>query len=406
MSTPQPADEKSLRSRLFLPASLLGAFAALTFTVFLSNALVNVASTLKVTVGTASQILTISSFVGLIVGFAMGFLAVRFKHKSLFLLGVALFGGGALGSFFAPDFASMLFFSLLLGIGAAMADAMIFTLIGDFLPLEKRGIAVGLVIGVLFVAQIVVPQVTSAITNSAGWRFVLLWFIFPIVVVSLVFGFLILPSKPRQEQTDSKPQYLEAFKQVLSNKSALACQVATTLQNYASIVPIYAVSFYILDFKESLSMGAIFYSIASVRGIWGVFGGGRLINRIGRKPLTVVTGVISGIFAVLFVFVPNVWASVAMWMVGAAFASANVAGLVSLSLEQVPSFRGTMMSLNTSFRYIGLIVGLTISGLILNLYANNFQILYAIIGVASVASAAAVFLFAKDPIKNQLPPAA
>jgi uncharacterized protein YacL len=64
------------------------------------------------------------------------------------------------------------------------------------------------------------------------------------------------------------------------------------------------------------------------------------------------------------------------------------------------------MSLNTSFRYIGLIVGLTISGLILNLYANNFQILYAIIGVASVASAAAVFLFAKDPIKNQLPPAA
>lgn len=64
------------------------------------------------------------------------------------------------------------------------------------------------------------------------------------------------------------------------------------------------------------------------------------------------------------------------------------------------------MSLNVSFRYIGLIVGLTISGLLLNLYANNFQILYVMFGVAAVASAAVVFLFAKDPTKSQLLPTA
>ncbi len=64
------------------------------------------------------------------------------------------------------------------------------------------------------------------------------------------------------------------------------------------------------------------------------------------------------------------------------------------------------MSINESFRNIGLIVGLSISGFLLNLYANNFQILYTMFGVAAVASAVVVFLFAKDPTKNRVPPTA
>ncbi len=406
MSISQPAVEKSLRSRLFLPVLLLGIFLTFTFTVFLSNAMINVASTLKVTVGTASQILTISSFVGLVVGFIMGFLTVRFKHKSLFLLGVALFGVGALGWFFAPDFTALLFFSFFLGIGAAMTSIVIYALIGDFLPLKKKGMAVGLAMAGVFTANLIVPQVTSVITNAAGWRDVLLWFIFPISVVSLLFGFFLLPSKPRQEQTANKPQYLKAFKQILLNQSALACVVGTALVSFSFLAPVYAVSFYRLYFKESLSMGAIFYSIASAMGILGVIVGGRLINRIGRKTLTVVAGVIQGVFATLIAFMPNAWASAGMWMVSAAFASVTITCLTSLALEQVPSFRGTMMSLNASFQNIGLIVGLIISGLALNLYANNFQILYTMFGICGVASAAVVFLFAKDPCKNQLPPTA
>ncbi len=58
------------------------------------------------------------------------------------------------------------------------------------------------------------------------------------------------------------------------------------------------------------------------------------------------------------------------------------------------------MSLNSSFRSIGFIAGLMISGLLLDLYANNFQILYAMFGGAGVASAAVVFFFAADETKS------
>ncbi len=400
MSNKQSEIEKSLRSRLFLFVLLLGFFLTYTFTVFLSTAMVNVASTLNVTVGTASQILTISSFVGLIAGFIMGFLTLRFKHNSLFLLGATFFGVGALGWFFAPDFASLLFFSFFFGIGSAMTSIVVFALIGDFLPLEKKGIAVGLTMASAFAANLIVPQVTSIITNIAGWRAVLLWFIFPISVASLLLGFFFLPSKPRQELTANKPKYLKVFKQILLNKSSLACVVATALISTSILTPIYAVSFYRLYFNESLSTSATFYSLASAMGILGVLVGGQLINRIGRKSLTVVGCAVQGAFATLIVFMPNSWASAAMWMVSAFFASTMLTGLTSLALEQVPDFRGTMMSLNASFQNIGLTVGLIASGLVLNLYANNFQILYTLIGIFGVASAAVVFLFVKDPCKN------
>jgi MFS family permease len=149
-------------------------------------------------------------------------------------------------------------------------------------------------------------------------------------------------------------------------------------------------------------MAAIFYSIASAMLHLGSLVGGRLTNRIGRKRLAVVAGVFQGIFAVLIVFVPNVWASLVMWMGSSAFAGVIAAALLSLALEQVPIFRGTMVSINASFHYVGYILALTISGFLLNLYANNFQIIYTMFGVAAVSTAVVLFLFAKDPCIKQV----
>jgi MFS family permease len=384
--------KKDLRSLLFLPVLLLALFSVVCiFPVFFSNSLVNIASSLDLTVGNASQVLVISQFLGLVVGFIMGFLTVRFDYKSLFLFGVLFFGVGTLGWFFAPNFASLLFFSLFLGIGSAMTGIVVLALIGDFLPLERQGMAVGLTVGVGSIANLIMPQVTSIITISVGWRGVLLWFIFPMAVVSLLFGFFVLRSEPRKKQSANKTQYSEAFKQIFSNKSALACIIGTAFVWFSFLVPVYAVSFFRLHFNESLSTSAIFYSVASGAGLLGVIVGGRLINRVGSKQLTVVAGLIQGVFAFLIVSIPNEWVSVAMWMGSAAFGSAMITGLTSLSLEQVPSFRGTMMSLNQSFQSIGLIVGLMISGLVLNLFSNNFQILYAFFGISSISAALVVY---------------
>ena len=139
--------------------------------------------------------------------------------------------------------------------------------------------------------------------------------------------------------------------------------------------------------------------IGSVAGIVGGVAGGRLVNRLGRKPLAVSGALFVAISDILFTFMPNAEASVVVWIVNALAAAAIGAGLGSLALEQVPEYRGSMMSIFSSFQGAGMIAGLIISGLVLNLFANNFHLLYDIFGVMGFATAAVLFFLSKDPCK-------
>jgi DHA1 family inner membrane transport protein len=403
MGTEESHVDKSLRGRLLLPALILGMFLIFTVVVLFSTLLVDIASSLKVSIGTASLLALVSSIIGLIMGLAMSALTIRFKLKSLFLLGVALYGVGALVLFFAPDFATALLSPLFGGIGGAMVGSMVFSLIGELFPLEKRGGAVGLAVSMVFFAFVFVAPLSGFIESVAGWRSVLLWFIFPVSIVCLILGLLVIPSKPRQEQPPPRSLYLEAFKQIFSNKSAVACLVSTALVFFSETVPTYAVSFYRINFSVSPTIGGMFSAVAAVGGIFGAAGGGRLINRYGRKPLTVAAALVAGIFAILFTFMPNMWVSVAFWAASASSAAITSAALTSLVLEQVPKFRASMMSLSTTFLNAGTILGIIIGKLVLDLYANNFQLLMTIFGAAGVASALIALLLARDPTKTQLP---
>ncbi|HTY73984.1 MAG TPA: MFS transporter [Candidatus Nanoarchaeia archaeon] len=394
--------EQNPRKHLLLPALLLGIFLVYTFTVILSTNLVDIATSLKVSIGTASQFITVAKILGLIIGIAMGFLTIRFKHKTLFLIGTAIYGLGALGSFFAPDFLTMLAFQVFFGIGSAMVNITVFALIGEFVPLQKRGWAVGLTWSISFSAYVFVSPLSSFVSVAAGWRYMLLWFILPFSIICLVIGALVIPSKEQhKEQPQTRPNYLQAFKQILSSRSAMACVVSTALAALVATIPTYAVSFYRLFFNTAPSTAALFSSLAAVGGIIGGAGAGTLINRRGRKFLTVVSAFISGIFGILITFVPNVWISVAFWALCASILGMTWAALYSLVLEQVPDFKGSMMSVNHIFRNMGLILGVAIGGAVLNLFFNNFQILMTIFGASGIALGLIILLFATDPYKTK-----
>ena len=91
MSNQTPEAKKSFKATLLLPILLLGIFLVSSVTVLSSTLLIDIAASFKVSIGTASQLSLINSFVSLVMGFAMGVLTIRFKHRSLFLLGVGTF---------------------------------------------------------------------------------------------------------------------------------------------------------------------------------------------------------------------------------------------------------------------------------------------------------------------------
>jgi len=406
MSAREPKVEKHFKLPLFVIALFLANLSIYTTSYFQNIVLKDVAKTFNVSVGTMSQLSTVSYLTGIIIGLILGFLAVRFRHKSLLLLGIASYGIGTLVYFFAQNFVTVLFSPVFDGIGSCMVGTMIITVIGEVLPLQKRGWIIGLVVSSQFFTNLVIAPVTSIIAPVAGWRAVLLWFIFPVSLVSLLLCFLAVPSKPHHEQSFAKPEYWKAFKQILTNKSAIACIIGAVLIGINSSLVVYADTFFRMHFSVSLSTGAAFGLLASASGFLGGLVAARLINRAGRWLLTIAAALFAGVLHIFFTFVPNVNGSLAFWMTATFFVGVNAASFTSLVLEQIPAFRGTMMSLNQSFRSLGLMIGISISGLLLNLYANNFHIIMVMFGAAALVAAAVLFLFAKDPTENQIPPTA
>jgi len=205
--------------RLFLPSLSLARFTMSLPYFVLVLLLIDIGQAFNRSVGEAGQIDTIASLVGVIAAVLMGAWSVRFQHKTLLRWGLACFCISVIGCFFAINFLMMLVFYALTGLGAAMVGPMIYSLIGEHLPVEQRTRAIGWMLAIAAFAAIIGPPITSIIAGIGSWRLPFLVVAFPFALLSLVFATKGLPVPSQIPQSPkSKVTYLEGFKGVFSNR--------------------------------------------------------------------------------------------------------------------------------------------------------------------------------------------
>lgn len=392
--------DSGFRRNLLVPCLLLCTFLATSMPFFLGTLLVDIAATFKVSIGTASQLSIISNLMGIVIGLAMSVISIKVRHKSLLLLGNSFFMFGTLFYFFAQNFVTVVLVSFLLGAGGTMMVIMVFTLIGEHLPLEKRGWAIGLTVTSIMTAGLVVSFLSGFIASIVGWRMVLLWFLFPLSVICLGIGSLVVPSKQPQLESENKLSYKQAFRKIFLCRSPIACALSITLAAFLGIVPLYIVSFFRLSFNVSPAIGGAILSLGTAGGIIGGALGGKLINRYGRKRLAIFAIFFCAIFNVLIPFMPAIEMSVVFTILGGMTMAMTIASLQGLTLEQIPEFKSSMMSIGNSFENIGAILAVTAGGLVLNLYNNNFHFLMVMLGVVGAVSIPLLLILARDPTKG------
>ena len=125
---------------------------------------------------------------------------------------------------------------------------------------------------------------------------------------------------------------------------------------------------------------------------------GRFVDRVGRKPFTATTALLAGSFTVSFVFVPNFWFSLLLNLVAAFVFGMFTAAAISLTLEQVPAYRGTMMSVDSAFVNLGYALGAAVGGM--TLLGFGYEGLGATLGLFGIVAAVVFYLFARDPTRN------
>jgi predicted MFS family arabinose efflux permease len=398
MNEDVPSNKFTLK-RLFIPSLAMAAFAEQNLDLLVSLFLVDIAFTFQVTVGAASEIVAISKMGAVIVGLLMSVLSVRFNHKSLLLAGAFIITVGLLGCFFAPNFTFMQIFYPLDGIGSIMVVAMSMALIGQFLLLEKRPRAIGWFNAAGTLTWLIGAPLAGLLISVGGWRSIILLFFLPVSVAGLVLTFFNVPSTPHKQETEiRKETYLSSLKQVFLNKSAAACLVGNLLFSASHTWGIYAITFYRQNFLIPVEYTTIIVFATTLFGVVGNILGGRLVNRVGRKRLTILTLGFSSMITAVLVYVPNLWIALSISFLSAGLRQAGFTAIFSLNLEQAPKSRGTMMSISGVLTALGAAIGAALGGPVLDLF--GFQILGPAFAAMGVASVTVLYFWAKEPSRT------
>ena len=361
---PSDSNQGSPR-RLVLPSLVMSSFSAQSGQILTSLLLVDIGVTFGLSVGAAGQIRTLSASVAVVGALMMGVLSVRYSHKGLLMAGLLFLSVSALGCSLAPGFNVMLVAYSLTGLGLAFYSPMTTTLVGENFPLEKRPGAIGWVVAGMSISYLIGVLGISFFANLGGWRLSFLGYVLPISLLSLLLAGIGIPSKSKTPYARiSIGSLLDGFKATFSNRSALACLVSVVFSSAAwQFGLLYGMSFLRQRFMLSTGTVSMVMVGTSLSYTFGSLISGRLVNRLGRKTLTVSTMSLVGASTMIGPMLPNLYLYLASSLVCCFLSGMMGTSSNSLTVEQVPMFRGTMMSLNSASLQLGYTFGAGVGGL-------------------------------------------
>jgi EmrB/QacA subfamily drug resistance transporter len=121
-----------------------------------------------------------------------GALGDRFGQKRIFLVGIALYGLGAVATGFAPSFALLIAGRFQQGLGEALILPNGLSVLGRAFPADKKAHAVGVWSAAAAVACGVAPAIAGAILDHGSWRMTFLMLL-PVVAGALAIGAAWIP---------------------------------------------------------------------------------------------------------------------------------------------------------------------------------------------------------------------
>jgi EmrB/QacA subfamily drug resistance transporter len=331
----------------------------------------------------------------------------------IFLLGSALCGA-------ANTFEQLVWFRALQGIGAGGVMPVSVTLVGDIYTLEERGRVQGFFAAVWALASLVGPILGGIVTDTVSWRWVF-YFTIPFGVVSCVMLGIWLrePAVRREHRLDLLGTFLLTTsvtlllvailegsefwgwgdsRTILLAVLAIAGMFAFVAQEKRAAEPMLPLDIFnnrviAVSSAGSLLLGALLFAIAAYVPVFaqGVLGGsaraagaalipmmlcwplssalsGRLMLRVGYRPLVRLGAVVALIGVTLLAFTANDRFSltVAMAMTGIGMGFLATPYLVAVQNAVPWNRRGVVTSSNQFFRTIGGSIIVAVFGAVLN----------------------------------------
>lgn len=388
--------------KLIIPSLGLSRITTRTGGILTGLFLVDIGLTFGVGVGVIGQIPTTSSVLAMVLALLMGVLSVRFSYKSLLMMGLLFYAASALGCALAPGFTAMLLAYSMTGVGIAMVNPMSVALVGEHIPLERRPMAIGWIFILMALSSsFVAGPVMTYLAGIGGWRMAFLGYPLPIALMSIVLSYIGIPSISHSTKVrGAETKLMEGFRALFKHRSAVACVIGSILgaASFTSII-VYGVSLYREKFLVPQELTALLWLGMPLSNAIGNLFGGRFVNRFGRKPLTILGAFLMGVSTILYTNVTGFWLSMTFAYLCCMFAGIRGTASDSLTVEQMPQFRGTMMSSNAAGYNLGSALGSAIGGTML--VWLGWEALGVVLGGMGIAASLVIYLFTVDPTTNR-----
>ena len=361
-------------------------------------------ATQKAAVGVVKQTDAINSVFEVVAAVALSFLAIRFRHKSLLLVGVGLVLVSAVGAYFSPTLPTMQAFFALEGFGTVMVTAMGLTMIGEYVPMQKKAKASSYLVAAGSAAYLIGVVIINRVTNFGGWQLNFLLLTLPVAALGLILSFIALPNKQNaksESSTNEKTPYWATFRRILKNKSAILYLIGYMVSSMV-VTGSFAMSFYMQEYGLSIDSATVISMTALTITVIASIVMGRIISKKGAKILIIASAIADGILTIMFVFMPSYSLAIPLDMVHVWMYATVFVGFTALALDQVPESRGTFISIRAMFRYIGVAIGAAIGATLLSTFAS-YQAVGIAFGVISITIVPFILLV-KDTTKIQSTP--
>ncbi|OOE38024.1 MFS transporter [Salinivibrio kushneri] len=367
-----------MKNILFLPIAMF-AFGMDAYVV--AGIIPEISTSFQITEAQTAQMVTAFTLCYALSAPILATLLAGFPTKKALVLSMLMFIAANLVTIFSTHLTMLLASRALAGIGAGIFSPLAAASAASLVPAEKKGRALGLLLGGMSAGTVVGVPVGLALATWLGWQGV-----FAVVIGIALIGLIgVVLGVP--QICVAPPPSLKARVALLASRSVSATISVTFLTAVASLGLYSYLAPVITGITQQTNLTPYLW-IWGLGGMVGSFTIGHLIDWV-KRPRTILLSVLTLMFVAIFSIpsslpLPSIIAFVPFFLWGAAGWSSLAPQqhtLISLQPEQ----SAAVVALNSSSNYLGGAVGTLLGGLWLGHGISVIQLVYAAAAVAAVA---------------------
>ncbi len=301
----------------------------------------------------------------------------------LFILGVGTVMAG-----FGTSFREIMVYRAVTGLGASMLEPAVFAMVADRFSYASRGKAMGVVMAALVASTLVGIPIGTYVAAVLSWRWTLCGVGVIAILLTLGAAVEVANDRPTQVLKLRLGMFINQYKAAFSSTSVSLALLSTFLW-FAALQGVHANLglFYSTYYGLTVHQIGLTLLVAGLGSVVGSVIGGRLADSVGKQAVVMISSVGTAI-GVLSI----------TWLTGSLFLTMSIhvfwatsfglghAALAAFVSELQPAGRGTVLSLNSSAMYGGMMSSTALAAVLLQVGGGTFNY----VGIFCAAGALAV----------------